>query len=532
MTRQIERLGVVGAGSMGSGIAELAITHGFPATLVDASADALRGGAVRIESNLAKAVEQGRSSREAADAALARLRCSTDPETLAGCDGVIEAVPERLELKRELLGRIAAICPAPALLATNTSSLRVSAIAAGIPGSERVVGMHFFNPAPRMRLVEVIAGLQSGEAAVQAAKQLGQRLGKQVIAARDGIGFLVNRTARPFYAEALRLVHEGIADFAQIDRICRMGGGFRMGPFELVDLIGVDVNLEISESFWFQSYGEPRWRPSPIQAQLVGAGRLGRKTGAGFHSYEEQREPDPELPATGGGDGRPVAIGGVGPVAEFLRAAATRAGFAPCSWNDPAAGGAWLAVEAEPARSLGPGRTAPVAARTILCASTCLRERRAVGASGFHLIGPVAESRLVEMTSVAATNPASRERAQEFFVALGLHVEEVGDAPGLVLGRIVSQLVNEAAFTLEEGIAGPGDIDVGARLGLNYPRGPVEWSAVAGIDQIRAILQALGRWRGEERYRLAPLVRSGGPLSPIIHHGDRPGRLTGAISSA
>jgi 3-hydroxybutyryl-CoA dehydrogenase len=288
-----------------------------------------------------------------------------------------------------------------------------------------------------------------------------------------------------------------------------------MGPFELVDLIGLDVNLEINESFWFQSYGEPRWKPSPLQARLVEAGRLGRKTGIGFHDYRHgpHRPPDPEPPPLGDGEGRTVAIGGDGVVAKALWDRAKRAGFDVRHWHDLAP--PWLAVDARIGRRGVDERPCP---RTILCASSDLAGCGEGRAAGFHLIGPLGDDvSLVETTTTSATDPEATQRADEFFAALGFLVERVGDAPGLVLGRIVAQLVNEAAFALEEGIAGPRDIDAGARLGLNYPRGPVEWSAAAGVGQIRAILKALGRWRGEERYRLSPLLRSGDPLDPSFH---------------
>jgi 3-hydroxybutyryl-CoA dehydrogenase len=493
---------------MGAGIAELALLHDLEVTLVDVAGEMLVSARAGIEERLARQVERGRLEMTVATAALSRLSTSTSLDELASCDVVIEAVSERLELKREIFERLGRICPAQALLATNTSSLRVSAIAAGVRHPERIVGMHFFNPATRMKLVEVIAGLDSEDVHLQRAIALSRLLGKQPIVARDGIGFLVNRIARPFVGEALRLVQEGIATFSQIDRICRMGGGFPMGPFELVDLIGLDVNLEIGESFWFQSYCEPRWRPSPIQAQLVAAGRLGRKSGSGFYSYaDKERDADPTPPELGGGDGRLVALGGSGPIADYLSDVAARAGYELCGWLDPAASSAWLAVDAEPCRRLGPGLTRSVEARVALCSSSSLSDRPGQ-ACGFHLLPGQDPATLVEISRTRQTSQASVTRGREFFGSLGLHVEEVGDAPGMVLGRIVSQLVNEAAFALEEGVAGADDIDAGARLGLNYPRGPIEWSDAVGLDHVRAVLCALGRHRGEERYRLSPLLRT------------------------
>ncbi|MBS1895547.1 MAG: 3-hydroxybutyryl-CoA dehydrogenase [Actinobacteria bacterium] len=511
MNSSLPRLGVIGAGSMGAGIAELALTHGFAVVLIDASGTALAGARERIEASLQASTERGNITVEDAETAWRRLETNETLEALAGCETVIEAIAENVTAKREVFARLAEICPAPTLLATNTSSLRVSAVAAGLPGRERIVGLHFFNPATRMRLVEVIGGMESDVRSVARAVALAERLGKKVIQARDGIGFLVNRSARPYVGEALRLVQEGVASFEQVDRICRMAGGFRVGPFELADLIGVDVNLKITESFWFQSYGEPRWRPSPIQAQLVAAGRLGRKVGAGFYSYFEDgkpyREPDPEPPVSGGGDGRVVVINGNSDLARFVRQAASEASFDVRGPDDLP----WLTIEME--STLDPPRAVPMT-KAILCAGMALRERGAAeGACGFHLLGPADESRLVEVTSVDSTSVASRERTVEFFNSLGFHVEEVGDAPGMVLGRIVAQLVNEAAFCLEEGVADAADIDAGARLGLNYPRGPIEWSQAAGLDHIRAVLRGLERWRGEERYRLSPLLRTAATLA-------------------
>ena len=499
-----ETIGVVGAGTMGIGIAETALLRGYSATVVDSSAEAIENARGRIESSFARAVERGRCGGPEAEAALENLELGDDLGPLVGCDAVIEAVSERLEVKQRLFDGLLEACRPATLLATNTSSLRVSTIAAGTADPARIVGMHFFNPVPRMELVEVIPGIATEPDVTARARRLGEGLGKRVIVARDGIGFLVNRAGRPFVGEALRLVQEQVATPEQVDRVCRLGGGFRMGPFELADLIGNDVNLEITESFWFQSYGEPRWRPSHIQRGLVDAGRLGRKSGIGFYDYsgESHRAPDPEVPMTGGGEGRRVAILGAGQVAVGLRERSAAAGF-PVDDGDPTGAAAWLTLDARTDR--GAGDQDGAGPRAILCAGSSLTGAGYPAASGFHLIGPTEESRLVELTRLASTDPTCFERTVEYFVALGYLTEEVGDAPGLVLGRIVSQLVNEAAFMIGEGLARPSDIDTGATFGLNYPRGPVAWAAAAGLDHIRAVLGGLEAARGEERYRPAPL---------------------------
>ena len=238
-------------------------------------------------------------SAEEADAATARLQPADTLDALAECELVIEAAPERPELKRDLYERLSRIVDEQCVLATNTSSLLVTAIATAAGNPQRVVGMHFFNPAPLMRLLEVVASEQSSEQALALAQATGEAMGKTVIRAKDGPGFLVNRCNRPFGLEALRILQERIADIETIDRIVRVQGGFRMGPFELMDLVGVDTGLEISKSFYAQSFGEPRWRPSPITARYVAAGRCGRKTGRGYYDYSRDpyRPPDPDPPA-------------------------------------------------------------------------------------------------------------------------------------------------------------------------------------------------------------------------------------------
>src|SRR3984893_4643935 len=282
-------IGVLGAGTMGAGIAQLGCRAGADTLLHDPIAEALRSGVARVKEGLAKEAARGGLSSEEAHAAGEVLQAGDDLSALAPCELVIEAAPESLDLKHELYRRLSEIVDGECVLATNTSSLQVTAIAAAASNPGRVVGMHFFNPAPVMRLLEVVAGEQSSERSLALAHAAGEAMGKTVIRANDGPGFLVNRCNRPFGLEALRLLQERIADVQTIDRICRMEGGFRMGPFELMDLVGVDTGFEVSRSFFEQSFGEPRWRPSPIAARYVAAGRYGRKTGRGYYTYATDR---------------------------------------------------------------------------------------------------------------------------------------------------------------------------------------------------------------------------------------------------
>jgi 3-hydroxybutyryl-CoA dehydrogenase len=293
----VSRIGVVGAGTMGRGIAQIAALGGYETVLYDPLPGVASESAEALRQALDKGVARGRWSEEDAAAASRRVQSADDLQQLAGCQLAIEAAPERLELKREIFNGLAETLGPEATLASNTSSLRVAEIAAGVPQPERVVGMHFFNPPPLMKLVEIAATERSSEAALTAATEVGERMGRTPIRAKDSPGFVANRLARPFSLESLRMLGDGVADAATIDRIVRVGGGFRMGPFELLDLIGLDVNLEIARSFFAQGGEVERWRPSPIQERLVAEGKFGRKSGRGYHDYGEgsEREPDPDL---------------------------------------------------------------------------------------------------------------------------------------------------------------------------------------------------------------------------------------------
>jgi 3-hydroxybutyryl-CoA dehydrogenase len=293
----VARIGVLGAGTMGRGIAQVAALGGFPTCVYDPDPEALEVGQMRLGEELSKGVERGRWSDDEGSAAAELIRGTGAIEDLRGCDLLIEAAPEDLELKRRIFSEAAAACGPETILATNTSSLRVSEIAAGVPHPERVVGMHFFNPPVLMKLVEVVAAERSSERALSETTEVARTMRRTPIRARDTPGFVANRLARPFSLESLRMLGDGVADAPTIDRIVRLGGGFRMGPFELIDLIGLDVNLTIARSFFAQG-GEPeRWRPSPIQERLVEEGKLGRKSGEGYYRYGDgiEREIDPEL---------------------------------------------------------------------------------------------------------------------------------------------------------------------------------------------------------------------------------------------
>jgi 3-hydroxybutyryl-CoA dehydrogenase len=371
--------------------------------------------------------------------------------------------------------------------------------------------MHFFNPPQKMRLLEVVAGDASGEAALAAARAAGEAMGKHVIDAADGPGFLVNRCNRPFSLEALRIVQERLATPEQVDRICRLAGGFRMGPFELMDLVGIDVNFAVQKSFYEQSFGEPRWRPSPLAARAVAAGRLGRKSGEGWYRYPGGPPPDPEPPEPGGGDGL-VVVAGESDLADMLADAALEAGWDVAAPDEAGGEVPFLIVDCGGHEELLQGGP-----QLLLCDAAPLAEQDPGGPSaGFHLLPPF--GRLAELTSTESTNATTLAAARRFFATLGMVTEQVGDAPGLVLGRMVAQIVNESMFAVGEGVGSPADVDAGMVLGLNHPRGPLEWGDEIGAETVLMLLAGLQEEYREERYRPAPALlraaRAGEPLRP------------------
>jgi 3-hydroxybutyryl-CoA dehydrogenase len=548
-------IGVLGAGTMGAGIAQLAARSGALTLLYDPVGEALERGFEGARAGLHKEVARGRLAAGEAQAAVQRLAPVDDLRALAPCELVIEAVPERIDLKHEIYRALSQIVTEECVLATNTSSLLVTAIAAAASRPERVVGMHFFNPAPVMRLLEIVAGVESSQRALALARATGEAMGKAVIDAKDGPGFIVNRCNRPFGLEALRMLQEQLADIETIDRICRMQGGFRMGPFELMDLVGVDTGFEVSRSFFEQSFGEPRWRPSPIAARYVAAGLHGRKSGRGYYDYGggqgsteaggssagrgPYRADDPAALDTGPpGHGEGVlVIAGEGVLADELRGAAVRAGFEVRSPHAPT-GGVLPALIVncdceQPPRADGrsstsskPERRGAVqpqgGARLLLCAGGSLGALDPGGSAvGFHVLPPLEGAELVELTRGDSSSPVAAARAERLFQALGKHVVWVGDAPGLVLGRIVCQVINESAFALGEGVGEAQDIDTGMVLGLSHPRGPLEWADQIGLDHVLAVLGALWEEYREERYRPAPELRR-------LAHAGRLGRAAGA----
>jgi 3-hydroxybutyryl-CoA dehydrogenase len=530
------RLVVVGSGTMGSGIAEVAATKGCRVTVYDVSPDIVARSRSTLQERLQSRVARGRLSAAEGVEAANRINWTAEFEQLADATFVIEAAPEDLQLKREIFRRLDQTCPHALAIASNTSSLAISAIAAATMRPERVIGMHFFNPVPAMALVEVIEGARTGPEAVQATMELARMLGKTAVRVAESPGFLVNRVARPFGGEALRILAEGIADAATVDRVMREAGGYRMGPFELLDLIGLDVNLAVTQAIYDGFFQDPRYRPHPRLQHMVQAGLLGRKSGRGFYTYGEEgpkasraatREAAFESLASVEEGAVPrmsedsVAVIGETPLAVDLTRTLNAAGVRAERHTTPTvvrdntvAVDATLgtpdqkaALVAEMVADTPPRAvvlTSTLSASVTEAASRTETPERVVGLSS---LPPLAGRPLIELQAGLHTDPVAVVAAVDFWRRVGLTAVVIGDGVGGIFPRIQAMLCHEAIVAWSEGIAPPDDIDAAMKLGVNYPEGPVARAEAAGLDVILTIVESLYREYGDPRYRPEPSLR-------------------------
>jgi 3-hydroxybutyryl-CoA dehydrogenase len=483
---------VIGSGAMGSGIAQVAAQAGHRVLLYDAIEGAAERGRAGVLAALDRLVEKGRMAADDREAVAARLVVVPALAELGEARLVIEAIVENLEVKRRLFASVEDVIAPDAILATNTSSLSVTGIAAGLRHPARVAGLHFFNPAPLMALVEVVSGLASDPVVLDTLVQTARAWGKQPVSARSTPGFIVNRVARPFYAEALRLLEEGAADAATLDAVMREAGGFRMGPFELMDLIGHDVNFAVTKSVFDAYFGDPRYRPSLTQQELVAAGWLGRKSGRGFYEHGiDAARPVPRTLEPGPVPHAVVAEGDLGP-AEPLVEALVKAGVAVSR-----TGGTGLLRVEGATLALSDGRTA-----TALVAAGAPADLVLFDLALDYVAAPRVAISVADQASASAAAAAAG-----LFQALGKAVSRLDDLPGLAVLRTVAMLANEAAEAALQGVASPADIDRAMILGVNYPRGPLSWADAIGPARILAALDAIQVATGDDRYRVSPLMR-------------------------
>ena len=493
---------VIGAGVMGVGIAQVALLAGHPVVLFDVREGAAAGAAEQLLVTLGKLADKGKLTPEDVVAARGRLSVAASLNELRDAALVIEAIVENLGVKQALMRDLEAVVSHDCVLASNTSSLSITAVARGLELPGRVVGMHFFNPVPLMRLVEVVSGLATEPAVADAIHMLAQDWGKTAVHAKSTPGFIVNRIARPFYAETLALLQEQAATPAVLDA-CVRGAGFRMGPCELMDLIGHDTNFFVTQSVYEANFQDKRYVPSLIQREMVDGGLLGRKSGRGFYRYPEggakTSDGDVEatpLPAV------PLVLQGTGATADLL---AARLAVSGLGFTREGAG-----ASVETGLQIGAGRL-------VLTDGRCAAERAAsLGIADVALfdwpVGPAAAGSTTPVAALAWTVAprASVEfaaQAAEVLRALGWLPQRMTDVPGLVVARTIAMLVNEASDAVEQGVCDAAGADAAMTLGVNYPAGPFAWLALWGADAVVRLLDALdAQYRGE-RYRVSPRLR-------------------------
>ena len=490
---------VIGAGIMGAGIAQIAAQAGHNVLLFDAREGAARDALAKLALTLASLVSKGKLGEDQAQRTLAQIEPLSALEDAANAGLVVEAIVENLDAKRALFKQIESIVGAQCVLATNTSSISVTAIANGLQHPGRLVGMHFFNPVPLMKLVEVVSGLHTDAAVAEAIFELGKHWGKTPVHAKSTPGFIVNRIARPYYAETLALLQEQAATPQVLDA-CLKAAGFRMGACELMDLIGHDTNFAVTNSVYEANFFDKRYVPSLVQKEMVDGGLFGRKSGRGFFRYPEGAPALPvaliEAPQTA----REVVVHGDGPIADALEAAAAKA-LEPQGWG-PARerSSAWTGLAIDGARLvMTDGRTAGEHAAAMDIDNIAVFDR--------PLVLPCPPGTALAYAVAAGASDGWRAQAAAWLAALGFAPLPVADAPGLVVARTIAMLINEAADAVQQGVCNETAADAAMKLGVNYPAGPFEWLARWSAREVVSLLDALDHHYRGERYRASPYLR-------------------------
>jgi len=503
MTAQFETTGIVGTGAMGRGIAQMAAQAGSRVLLFDTQPEASEKARAAICAQWDRMREKGRMDAADVVSCQQRLVCAATLENLATCDLVIEAIVERLEAKQALFASLEGILATTAILATNTSSLSVTAIAAGLQRPQRLAGLHFFNPVPLMKVVEVIAGLQTDRQVCAALTLYVQQMGHAPVQASDTPGFIVNHAGRGYGTEALRIAGENIADFATIDRILKDQVGFKLGPFELMDLTSLDVSHPVMESVYRQYYDEPRYRPSAITAQRLAGGVVGRKSGHGFYRYTDgQAEvvPEPAVPQ----------VGTLPPVWVSQRAA-RKPQLLQLLKN--------LGAQIETGQNPSPAALTLVAPLGFDVTTVAVVERldpaRTVGID--MLIDDDTTRRRVLATN-PATRPDMRDGAHALMARDGKAVSVIRDSGGFVTQRVVATIVNIAADMCQQAICSPQDLETAVKLGLAYPLGPLEMGNRYGPTNLLEVLFNMQTVYGDPRYRPSPWLRRRGAIGLSLLH--------------
>ena len=478
-------VGVIGTGAMGRGIVQVTAAGGMTVLMTDARPGAAAEAKDFIGKMLDRAAEKGQMTKEEAVAATARIKIVDSHKDMRPCHVVIEAIVENLDAKRALFAELEEVVTPECILVSNTSSLSVTTIAAKLKTAHRFAGFHFFNPVPLMKLVEVISGLLTEPWVCDALMALGKRMTREPVRLVDAPGFLVNQVGRGFSLEASHLVSEGVATFADVDRVMRDVGGFRMGPFELMDLTGLDVTQPASALIYNQFFQEQRYRPNLIMQSRYEAGVLGRKTKKGFYTYDDQlkasQPPETPVPAA-----RPESVW-VCPVeatgAAKLKELLSKLGANMEQGAQPSAKALILVTP------IGEDATTVAVAQG-------LDPKRVVAVDTLF---PMVKRRTIMTTPL--TEPGMRDAAHGLLASDGVPVTVCRDSPGFIAQRIVAMIVNIGCSIAQARTASPADVDKAVTLGLNYPNGPFKFADVLGVKNIHRVLENMNRIYADPRYR-------------------------------
>jgi len=485
----IETIGIVGSGAMGRGIAQIAALAGLGVRLYDANPAAIGAARDYLADTFAKLTAKGKLDDARSLTALANVKAAHALSELVDCDLVIEAIVEKLDAKQALFRELETVVSGRCVLASNTSSLSITAIAAGCTDPTRVVGYHFFNPVPLMKVVEVVDGLRSDRAAGDVLMDLARRMGHTPVRAKDMPGFIVNHAGRGMNTEGLRVAGEGVASFADIDRIMREQAGFRLGPFELLDLTALDVSHPVMESIYHQFYEEPRFTPSPITGTRLAGGLLGRKSGEGFYRYQDgKQQAAPEAPAP---TALPASVWVSRRYPQARQAVVELIGKAGVKLDEGATPAAESLIVVTPL-----GHDATTAA-----VDEALDASRVVA---IDTLFPFVGAQRRTLMTTPATTRAARDAGHALFADDGVAVTVIRDSTGFVAQRVVATIINIGCDIAQKQIASPQDIDLAVMLGLGYPRGPLALGDALGANTILTILRNMFDVLGDPRYRPSP----------------------------
>ncbi len=458
---------------MGSGIAQVAAQSGHAVLLFDEADGTVAKALENIKTSLEKLVSRGKFTPEQAARTLENLTSAESLQDFSCCGLVIEAVVEKLDVKQSLLKKIEDITDGDCIFASNTSSLSITALAAKAKRPHNVAGLHFFNPAPVMKLVEVISGLATDDNVVATLMVTATAWGKKPVRAKSTPGFIVNRVARPFYGESLRLLEEGASNAATIDAVMRESGGFRMGPFELMDLIGLDVNYAVTCSIYDACYQDPRYKPSFIQQEMVNGNFLGRKTGKGFYHYGDRA-------------GKPL-----------IQTAALSSSIVPAMKYEQFNCSSRVIQLDDTVIAMSDGRTATQRANEEGIANLVLVD----------LTGDFQTATRIAVCKADQTRQQHLDKAIAWLQSQNKQVSVIDDVAGMILLRTVCMLANEAADAVNQGVCSAADCDTAMFFGVNYPCGPLQWADDIGLEYVIKVLQNLSHHYGDGRYRISPLLK-------------------------